>query len=188
MDPFLFPPMPGPIFNVTFNCVPPWYIIAHKVLERLKNSKYKGHIDAMVQAFEKTVKYQFRNEGQAEMLTFGSPSDNERKSGIRKGQLKLEGCVHSSSCGGLILILKVMCVHSDDISSFFDAPVKCIVESVKEIRGTSRKTFTVRHHLSRKGVEIHSIASSTSFFSESLVAANGSTGKSQRRSALWGTL
>jgi hypothetical protein len=140
----------------------------------------------MVQAFEKTVKYRFRNEGQAEMLTFGSPSDNERKSGIRKGQLKLEGCVRSS-CGGLILILKVMCVHSDDISSFFDAPVKCIIESVKEIRGTSRKTFTVRHHPSHKGIEIHSIASSTSFFSESSVPANGSTRKSQRRSALWGT-
>ena len=55
----------------------------------------------MVQAFEKTVKYRFRHEAQAELLTFGSANDNERKSGIRKGQLKLEGCVPPSSCGGM---------------------------------------------------------------------------------------
>ena len=84
----------------------PGYIIAHKVLEQLKNSKYKDHIDAMVQAFEKTVKYWFRNEGQ-------------------------------------VLMLKA--IHSTDISPFFDAPVQFIIDSVKEIRATSRKTFTVRH-------------------------------------------
>ena len=56
----------------------------------------------MVEAFERTLKFSFRNEAQPEWLTFGSLDHNDKKYGIRKGQIKLEGFVSLSSCSGPI--------------------------------------------------------------------------------------
>uniref|UniRef100_A0A8H7Y9N2 Protein kinase domain-containing protein n=1 Tax=Psilocybe cubensis TaxID=181762 RepID=A0A8H7Y9N2_PSICU len=87
----------------------------------LSDSKFKDRADIVLQSFERTTKFRFSNPGEPEYLTIGGAKDNDKKRHIKRGQLRLQGA---------------------DVASFFEPSIKCIVDSVKEQRKTSREKAT----------------------------------------------
>ncbi|TFK26684.1 hypothetical protein FA15DRAFT_667159 [Coprinopsis marcescibilis] len=88
----------------------------------LGESDFLEDLDHIVRCFDKTTKVRFSSDKQPQYIKFGSTRDNDASCSIRFGQLKLAG---------------------EDVATFFEGSVKCIVEAVQEMKRISHKP--IRH-------------------------------------------
>ncbi|KAJ7578255.1 hypothetical protein C8J56DRAFT_359675 [Mycena floridula] len=67
---------------------------AGKYLQRiLRDSKFSGSQERMLEIFDDTTKLRFRNPGEPVYIRFGNPGDKDPSVGIKAGQLRLDGTV-----------------------------------------------------------------------------------------------
>ena len=93
-----------------------------EAIELLEESDYIDDLDHIVRCFDKTTKIRFSNAGQVQYIKFGSTRDNDPSCNVRFGQLKLSG---------------------EDVASFFESSVKCVINAVKEQKKMSHKPVSV---------------------------------------------
>ncbi|KAJ2917220.1 hypothetical protein MD484_g3186, partial [Candolleomyces efflorescens] len=94
-------------------------IHARMFLEKyLAESDFIDDLDHIVRCFDKTTKIRFSNASQVQYVKFGSTRDNDPSCNVRFGQLKLSG---------------------EDVASFFESSVNCVINAVKEQKKMSHK-------------------------------------------------
>lgn len=84
----------------------------------LRGSRFYDDIEAMKTNFDQSAKLTFGNVSDPLFITFGRARDKDSKLRIRSGQLKLKG---------------------DEVVTFFDPSISCIVQAVKAQCEASRK-------------------------------------------------
>lgn len=94
--------------------------------EYLAESDFIEDLDHIVRCFDKTTKIRFSNASQVQYVKFGSTRDNDPSCNVRFGQLKLSG---------------------EDVATFFESSVKCVINAVKEQKKMSHKPISVRNRL-----------------------------------------
>ncbi|TEB26535.1 hypothetical protein FA13DRAFT_1888794 [Coprinellus micaceus] len=89
--------------------------------ELLEESDYLDDLDHIVRCFDRTTKIRFSDDSQAQYIKFGSTRDNDANCGIRFGQLKVAG---------------------EQVASFFEPSIKCIVDAIKDQIKTAHKRIS----------------------------------------------
>lgn len=87
----------------------------------LSGSKFMDDLDHILRCFETTTKHTFGGTEEAQFIKFGSFRDNEEEFNIRYGQLRLTG---------------------QQVASFFEPSITCIVDSVKEQHNSARQKIS----------------------------------------------
>ncbi|KAJ3518814.1 hypothetical protein NMY22_g13495 [Coprinellus aureogranulatus] len=93
---------------------------AYEYVGSLKESDFYDDLDHIISCFDKSTKICFNNDQQPHYIKFGGVRDSDPACNIRFGQLKLAG---------------------SDVAGFFSPSVKCIVDSVLDMKKHGHKSI-----------------------------------------------
>lgn len=110
----------------------------------LSGSKFSDDVKIIQKCFDETTKLRFGETEETQYIAFGSYRDNEQEFNIRNGRLKLtwwETIRHFNNVQTTKDLSPT--IHRQQVASFYEPSITCIVKSVKEQRDFALQRLSV---------------------------------------------
>ncbi len=106
--------------------------------EKLQNTKYgtDEHINLIATRFDEAAKRTFRSSEELCLIQFGSVADQDINSGIRRGSLRLAGCV--STCYFRVLVKSNFFFRSE-VMELFEPSITATINAVRAQKAESKR-------------------------------------------------
>ncbi|KAH6910165.1 hypothetical protein BKA70DRAFT_1560797 [Coprinopsis sp. MPI-PUGE-AT-0042] len=99
----------------------------------LDNTDFEDYVPYIMDQFDTGAKLTFKDESLPQYIRFGLPKQNNASLGIKNGQLRIPGST---------------------LATFFEPPVSCIVQAVRDQVASSQHPISVNKALQPEGLEV----------------------------------